>query len=133
LHDGWGQPQNSVVLLGHAHALVGTQLPRDLRVGVQRLADVRRQGCLQGELRAAAIELDKGALHFLLVRLLRKAGEGHKQDYGRKPHSASASLRSRMAAANSSTARASATRSSAPRITVLAATTAMPRERTDSA
>jgi hypothetical protein len=100
---------------------------------MQGPADVRSQGCVTGKIHGTAIELDKGALHFLLVRLLRKAGEGHKQDYGRKPHSASASLRSRMAAANSSTVRASATRSSAPRITVLAATTAMPRERTDSA
>jgi hypothetical protein len=68
------------MLLGHAHALVGAQLPCDLRVGAERLADAGLQGCSIGrEVRATPVELDQRALHFALVRVLRKANERKEQ------------------------------------------------------
>jgi hypothetical protein len=62
------------VLLGHAHALVGPKLARDLRIGAERLTHVRRQGFRRPaarELGRAPIELDQRALNLLLMRLLR--------------------------------------------------------------
>lgn len=67
------------MLLGDAHPLVRVQLPRDLRVGIERLADMgfeRGRGPAMRKVRGTPVELDERALDFLLVRVLRQASQG---------------------------------------------------------
>jgi hypothetical protein len=69
--------------LRRPHALVRPQLPGDLGVRVERLADVRLERRRRGaarEVGAAAIEVDQRALHFLLVRVLGKTVEREEEE-----------------------------------------------------
>jgi hypothetical protein len=66
-----------LVLLGHAHALVGPQLARDLGIGAERLADMRGdrgRSLTPREFGRAAIQLYEGALDFPLMGMLGEAG-----------------------------------------------------------
>ena len=74
------------MLLGHAHALVGPQLPRHLRVGIERLADLRLQrGAVRRKIRGTPVQLDERALDFALVRVLRQAAERTEQNRRDQP------------------------------------------------
>src|SRR5713101_5652074 len=74
------------------------------------------------------VALDEGALHLALVARSR-AGDRYEDRHENHSHGTSSARASRIEPANSSTARASAIRSSTERITVAAARTWMPSER----
>src|SRR5712664_2471570 len=73
-----------------------------------------------GKFRRLLIALDKGALHLALVARSR-AGDRQEDRHEHNPHGTSSARASRIEPANSSTACASAIRSSTERITVAVA------------
>src|ERR671922_59620 len=103
--------------------------------GVRQLAgmELLETGCVLaahagGEFGGLLIALNDSAMDCLLVG--QRAGADAGQCEQQKPHSTSRARISRTLRAKSSTARASATRSSTERMMVGAASTWMPSERT---
>jgi hypothetical protein len=110
---------------------MGPQLTRDLRVrmerapGIEQLPGVKLlQGCRllriadpRRKLSGLLVALDERTLDFLLLGHARERRE-IQQNHCQMLHSTSAARTSRTVRAKSSTARASATRSSTVRITV---------------